>query len=65
VAAIDEVCREDLKGRVRVVQELAVDEVNPATGDLPRSGVAAVNVWVRRLITNGASVATSEDVFVG
>lgn len=65
VAAIDGVYREDLQGRVRVVQELAVDEVSPATGDLPRSGVAAVNVLVRRLIANGASLLTSEDVFVG
>ncbi len=65
VATIDGVYREDLKGRVRVVQELAVDEVSPATGDLPHSGVAAVNVLVRRLIANGASLLTSEDVFVG
>ncbi|MBI2504156.1 MAG: DUF342 domain-containing protein [Candidatus Latescibacteria bacterium] len=65
VAAIDGVYREDLKGRIRVVQELAVDEVSPATGDLPRSGVAAVNVLVRRTIANGASVQTTEDVFVG
>ncbi len=65
LAAIDGVYREDQQGRVRVVQELAVDEVSTATGDLPRSGVAAVNVLVRRQIANGASVQTSEDVFVG
>ncbi|MCC7264448.1 MAG: DUF342 domain-containing protein [Candidatus Latescibacteria bacterium] len=65
LAALDGVYREDQKGRVRVVQELAVDEVSMATGDLPRSGVAAVNVLVRRLIGNGAALQTSEDVFVG
>ena len=65
LAALKGVVREDVRGLVRVVQELAVDEVNHATGDLPRSGVGDVNVLVRAAIARGAGVQSSDDVFVG
>lgn len=65
VASLDGVCREDGRGRVRVVQELEVEHVSRATGDLPRSGVAAVNVLIRKGVSSGASVQSTEDVFVG
>ena len=65
LAALKGVVREDARGLVRVVQELAVDEVNHATGDLPRSGVGDVNVLVRTAIARGAGVQSSDDVFVG
>ena len=65
VAAIDGVSREDERGVVRVVQEFEVEEVNTATGDLPASGVAAINVLVRRSIAHGSAVQTTEDLFVG
>ena len=65
VSTIDGIYREDLRGKVRVVQELEVDEVNTATGDLPKSGVAAVNVVVRKAVAAGSAVQTTEDVFIG
>jgi len=65
VASIDGVCREDERGVLRVVQELEVEEVNRSTGDLPNSGVAAVNVLVRHNIDQGSAVQTTEDLFVG
>ena len=65
VSAIDGVYREDMRGKVRVVQELEVDEVNAVTGDLPKSGVAAVNVVVRKGVAHGSAVHTTEDVFIG
>ena len=64
-AAIDGIYREDARGNVRVVQELVVDEVNAATGDLPRVGVAAANILVRLNVAAGSAVQTSEDLFVG
>ena len=65
VAALEGVVREDMRGQLRVVQELAVDEVNHATGDLPHSGVGDINVLVRKVIARGAGVQSTEDVFVG
>ncbi|MFH1569059.1 MAG: FapA family protein, partial [Gemmatimonadota bacterium] len=65
IATAEGVYREDERGRVKVIQELVVDTVSPATGDLPRSGVASVNAFIRRGVTSGASVQTTEDVFVG
>ena len=65
VAAIEGAYREDSRGRVRVVQEVETEEVNAATGDLPRSGVAATHFWVRRGVRSGFRVFTTEDVFVG
>ena len=65
LAAIDGVCREDPRGAVRVVQEMEVQEVNAGTGDLPKSGTAAVNFAIHAGVRGGAGVYTSEDVLVG
>ena len=65
VAAISGIYREDDRGRVRVVQEVRTEEVNAATGDLPRTGVAATNVHILKAVRRGSGVHTTEDVFVG
>ncbi|MDA0747134.1 MAG: FapA family protein [bacterium] len=65
IAAIAGVYREDPQGRVHVVQEVRVEEVNFITGNLPRSGVASTNSWVTGGVRKGFGVFTSEDVFVG
>lgn len=65
VAAIQGVYREDIRGQVRVVQELMVEEVNAGTGDLPKAGVAGINLWVRQVVRRGFGVFTTEDVLVG
>ena len=65
VAAITGVYREDERGRIHVVQEVFVDEVNAGTGDLPRTGIATTNFSIRKGVRGGSGVMTTEDVFVG
>ena len=65
VAAREGVVREDRRGGVRVVQELEVVEVNAASKDLPKTGVAGANFRICRGVRTGFGVFTSEDVFVG
>ncbi len=65
LATITGVCREDEHGKVRVIQEMEVEEVNAITGDLPRAGVAATNFLVKQGVKSGFGIFTSEDVFVG
>ena len=65
VAEIDGVYREDLQGAVKVVQELEVEDVNAATGDLPVAGIGEFNACVHRGVAGGAALQTKGDVFVG
>jgi len=65
VATVDGVYREDRQGEVGVVQELVVEEVSGATGDLPKAGIAAVNILIRRGVGSGVAVQTTEGVLVG
>lgn len=65
VAAISGVYQEDARGRVCVVQEVVTEEVNAATGDLPRAGVAATHFWVQKGVRSGFGVFTTEGVFLG
>lgn len=57
--------RESEDGRVHVVQEIAVVEVNAATGDLPRSGMASASFLIQNGIRNRYGVFTSENVLIG
>ena len=56
---------EDDEGRVRVTRDMVVDEVNYATGNLPRSGIGPINFIVRRGIRKGYGIFTSDSAFVG
>ncbi|MDA0708764.1 MAG: FapA family protein [bacterium] len=65
VAAILGVYREDDQGRVQIVQEVQADEVNASTGNLPRTGVATSNFWIKRGVRQGLAVLTTGDILVG
>jgi len=65
VAVLEGVYFEDEVGRVQVVQEVQADEVNMATGNLPRTGVATSNFWIKKGIRQGGGVFTTGDVLIG
>ncbi|MGA1199290.1 MAG: flagellar assembly protein A, partial [Candidatus Latescibacterota bacterium] len=65
VAVIEGVYFEDEVGQVQVVQEVQADEVNMSTGNLPRTGVATSNFWVKNGIRQGGGVFTTGDVLIG
>lgn len=64
-AAVTGAYRETEDGRVHVVQEIAVAEVNAATGDLPRSGMTSASFLIQNGIRNRYGVFTSENVLIG
>ena len=47
------------------MQEVQTDEVNASTGNLPRSGVATSNFWIKRGIRQSLAVMTTGDVLIG
>ena len=65
VAVIEGVYFEDEVGQVQVVQEVQADEVNMATGNLPRTGVATSHFWIKKGIRQGGGVFTTGDVLIG
>jgi uncharacterized protein (DUF342 family) len=58
-------CEENARGRVRVVPEVVVDEVNAQTGSLPEAGISKAGIMVKGEIKSGYGVSSSENVFVG
>ena len=64
-ATLQGVYWEDPNGRVFVIQEIAVGEINAATGDLPRSGTATASFWIKGGVRTGTGVFTSENIMIG
>ena len=57
--------QEDAQGRVRVLPEVTVKQVDATTGSFPDTGATKANVLVEKAIKSGYGVTSVGNVFVG
>jgi len=65
VAACDGLCEEDATGRLRVIPEIVLEQVDETTGRIPETGLSRANVAVVGDARGGHGIATEENLFVG
>lgn len=65
VATCEGACEENASGRVRVVPEIVVKNVDALSGNIPEAGTSKASVLVRGDVKKNHTLSTSELAFVG